>query len=74
LFQHPIAIVLTIIVVALSGYGIARFYRSYVKSRHSNSLDPPVNLLQEENTPEEERVRPRFSKGQARQRFKKGKA
>lgn len=78
LLQHPIAMVLVTIVIALFGYAGCRAFRSYVKSQRSKMLDPPVDLLeeqqQEETNEEAEKVRPRFTKAQARQRFKKGKS
>lgn len=77
--------VLMVIVVSAIGYGIARGYRYYLKQQKIGLLEPPVNLLDEfkkpddqpttnetsENEPYTNRVR--YSKAQARQRFKRGK-
>lgn len=79
--------ILMTIVVSAIGYGIACAYRYYRKQQKIGLLEPPVNLLDEfkrptvgestatndtgENEPYTNRVR--YTKAQARQRFKRGK-
>lgn len=74
--------VLMIVVISLIGYGIARGYRYYSKQQQRGLLDPPVDLLEEfkkqeangvETEPENITNRNRYTKAQARQRFKRGK-
>lgn len=74
--------VLMIIVISLIGYGVARGYRYYSKQQRRGLLEPPVDLLDEfktpetngiENEPENISNRNRYTKAQARQRFKRGK-
>lgn len=74
-----------IIVISAIGYGIACGYLYYRKQQKIGLLEPPVNLLDEfkkpteqtetndngENEPYTNRVR--YTKAQARQRFKRGK-
>ena len=69
-------------IVALVGYGIAKLYRYYAKLQRNGLLEPPVDLLdgfkKEAPTNAEENDltpnRNRYSKAQARQRFRKGKS
>lgn len=79
--------VLMVIVISAIGYGIARGVRYYVKQQRIGLLEPPVDLLDEfkktndqcndndsltaDNEPYTNRTR--YSKAQARQRFKRGK-
>lgn len=77
--------VLMILVVVAIGYGIACGYRYYRKQQKLGLLEPPVNLLDEFKKPTEQQTanenaenepytnRVRYSKAQARQRFKRGK-
>lgn len=77
--------VLMISVVAAIGYGISRGYRYYLKQQKIGLLEPPVNLLDEFKKPTEQSTndgggdsetytnRTRYTKAQARQRFKRGK-
>lgn len=74
--------VLMIVVISLIGYVIARGYRYYSKLQQRGLLDPPVDLLEEFKKPEANGVetepenianRNRYTKAQARQRFKRGK-
>lgn len=80
--QHPSLMVLMIIVISLIGYGISRGYRYYSKQQRRGLLEPPVDLLDEfkkaevngiEPEPENITNRSRYTKAQARQRFKRGK-
>lgn len=72
--------VLTTFAVAVFGYGIAYGSRYYIKTQRSALLDPPPDLFgdqenaKEENNEKDRENRPRYSKAQARQRFKKGKS
>lgn len=77
--------VLVVLVVAGIGFGIAKMVRYYTKLQRKGLLDPPVNLLEDfQSTKDAEDTenggvgdqkppRNRYSKAQARQRFKKGK-
>lgn len=75
---------MVLMVVAISGFAflIAKGFRYWKKLRQRGRLDPPVDLMdgfkkeepaadaeEEEQTPN----RQRYTKAQARQRFKKGK-
>lgn len=77
--------VLMVVVISAIGYGIARGVRYYIKQQRIGLLEPPVDLLDEfkktsdldnessqaENEPYMNRTR--YTKAQARQRFKRGK-
>lgn len=74
--------VLMIVVISLIGYGIAKGCRYYAKQQRRGLLEPPVDLLEEfkkpdvnglEAEPENITNRNRYTKAQARQRFKRGK-
>lgn len=79
--------VLMVIVVSAIGYGIACGCRYYIKQQRIGLLEPPVNLLDEFKKPNDQSTnddtttkdgdqytnRPRYSKAQARQRFKRGR-
>lgn len=74
--------VLMVIAMSLICYGIARSYHYYTKQQRRSLLDPPINLLDEfkkSNTDQTEIEsenavnRNRYTKAQARQRFKRGK-
>lgn len=63
-------------------FGIAKVYRMYVKDQNKGLLDPPLELLEgffqkdDSQDSQEEPSKPqrnRYTKAQARQRFKKGK-
>lgn len=73
--------------MALAGlcYGIARLFRYYTKLQNRGLLDPPIDILESfKKTTMEEDIegnnidstpnRNRYSKAQARQRFRKGLA
>lgn len=68
------------IVIAMIGYGIARVYRYYVRCRRDGLLEPPIDLektVEEEENKENNTTKVhhnnRYTKSQARQRYKKGK-
>lgn len=74
--------VLMVVVISMIGYGIARGYRYYSKLQRRGQLDAPIDLLEEfkkpevngiETEPENITNRNRYTKAQARQRFKRGK-
>lgn len=74
--------VLLVMAVSAICYGIARLYRHYKKLQRRGMLEPPVDLLEDfrkngiDKTNDEADMTPnrsRYSKAQARQRFKKGK-
>lgn len=74
-----------VVVIAALGYGLARCYRYYMKQQRIGLLDPPVNLLDGFKRPTETDAnsdageheqyvnRTRYTKAQARQRFKRGR-
>lgn len=76
---------LMILVVSAIGYGAARGYRYFLKQQKIGLLEPPINLLDEFKKPDDQTStnetsenelytnRVRYSKAQARQRFKRGK-
>lgn len=75
---HPLLMALITIIISLIGYGVARYYRSYVKYQRDGLLEAPPDLLKEEEdnvTDEKEEIKrtPRYTKSQARLRYKKGK-
>lgn len=79
--------VLMIVVISAIGYGIARGYQYYRKQQKIGLLEPPVDLLDEFKKPTDSMSpggdsgetsetytnRTRYTKAQARQRFKRGK-
>ena len=63
------------------GFGIAKGFRYFVKCQRKSLLDPPIDLYGEEKENQADSARnsekekhPKYSKAQARQRFKKGKS
>lgn len=84
--KYTSLMVLVVLVVAGIGFGIAKMIRYYTKLQRKGLLDPPINLLEDFQPTKEEETenggvagseqkppRNRYSKAQARQRFKKGK-
>ncbi|XP_050294219.1 uncharacterized protein LOC126734574 isoform X2 [Anthonomus grandis grandis] len=70
---HPLLMAIITIVISLVGYAIARGYRSYLKQQRKHLLDPPPELIKEpEDEKEEIKRTPRYTKSQARFRYKKG--
>jgi tetratricopeptide (TPR) repeat protein len=77
---HPLLMAFVTIIIAMVGYGIAKTYRYYVKCQRDGLLEPPTDLFKEDegdesNAAEKESKAhtPRYTKSQARQRYKKGK-
>lgn len=80
---HPLLMALLTISIAMLGFGVAKGFRYFVKCQRKSLLEPPVDLLNEskdnaddieaEKNSEKEK-HPKYSKAQARQRFKKGKS
>ncbi|KAL3279675.1 hypothetical protein HHI36_017181 [Cryptolaemus montrouzieri] len=74
---HPILMSLVTIVIAMIGYGLARSYRYFTKCSKGGLLEPPPNLgfddEKDETNEAETKTHTRYSKSQARQRYKKGK-
>lgn len=75
-----------VIVISAIGYGISCGYQYYRKQQKIGLLEPPVNLLDEFKKPTDQSSptesgdagetytnRTRYTKAQARQRFKRGK-
>ncbi|XP_055532976.1 uncharacterized protein LOC129723055 [Wyeomyia smithii] len=84
--KHTSLMVFVVLVVAAIGFGIAKLIRYYTKLQRKGLLEPPVNLLEDFQSTKDEDMengdiggsepkppRNRYSKAQARQRFKKGK-
>lgn len=81
---HPALMVLLVMTISGIVFGCAKLYRMYVKDQRKGLLDPPLELLEgffapngQDSTADQEeqtaRQRTRYTKAQARQRFKKGK-
>ncbi|XP_074099771.1 serine/threonine-protein phosphatase 5-like [Cotesia typhae] len=78
---HPLLMALLTISIAMIGFGIAKGFRYFVKCQRKSLLEPPFDLLEEnskqddksEETDKQSEKHPKYSKAQARQRFKKGK-
>nr|CAD7461541.1 unnamed protein product [Timema tahoe] len=81
---HPLLMALLTIAVAMAGYGVMRGYRYYTKCQRLSLLEAPLDLLGDDTKPappkeepqessKEERTH-RYTKAQARQRYKKGKS
>lgn len=69
--------------IAMLGFGIAKGFRYFVKCQRKSLLEPPVDLFGDNNQEAddveaemngEKDKHPKYSKAQARQRFKKGKS
>lgn len=84
--KYTSLMVLVVLVLAGIGFGIAKLIRYYTKLQRKGLLDPPVDLLEDFQQNKDEEMengsagggdakppRNRYSKAQARQRFKKGK-
>uniref|UniRef100_A0A6M2DCB8 Putative serine/threonine-protein phosphatase 5-like diachasma alloeum n=1 Tax=Xenopsylla cheopis TaxID=163159 RepID=A0A6M2DCB8_XENCH len=76
--KNPVLIVLMMLAISMLGYVIARGVRLYIKNQRTCLLQPPPDLLadmteEKENVSNTERNNTRYSKAQARQRYKKGK-
>jgi len=82
--SHPILMVLLVMIAASIGFGIAKSIRYYLKFHRKGMIEPPTELSEdflvqdptaeaddEEHLPKK---RNRYSKSQARFRFKKGKS
>jgi len=79
---HPALMVLVVMVLSGTGFVIAKTGRVWQKDQRSGLLDPPLDILEglfpkkDEVDKDEEtttKQRNRYTKAQARQRFKKGK-
>lgn len=83
--KHPALMVFLVIIIACLGYIISRCIRYYVRLQKKSLLEPPVDLLEEfKQEPDDEAdgdgephipaSRTRYTKAQARMRFRKGKS
>ncbi|XP_033226402.1 hsp70-Hsp90 organizing protein 3-like isoform X2 [Belonocnema kinseyi] len=80
--SHPILMVLLTMAIAMIGFGVAKGFRYFVKCQRRSLLEPPVDLFEnekEESPSDSEKnsekdKHPKYSKAQARERFKKGKS
>ncbi|KAJ8960545.1 hypothetical protein NQ318_013833 [Aromia moschata] len=79
---HPILMAFVTMTIAMVGYGIARLYRYWVKCQRDGLLEPPIDLMGNDASSEPDSGNegkdakshtPRYTKSQARQRYKKGK-
>lgn len=86
---HPVLMALLAIAIAMIGYGIARGFRYYVTCQREGLLEPPVDLMPDEKhdggnaeeysgnafpgPPKASNNSHRYTKAQARFRFRKGK-
>ncbi|XP_019876272.2 STI1-like protein [Aethina tumida] len=74
---HPMLMAFITIIIAMVGYAVAKCYRYYIKSQRKSLLDPPIDLMPDQDVGEENHETrthsPRYSKSQARQRYRKGK-
>lgn len=79
--SHPLMMAVTTIVIALIGFGMAKSYRFYVDCQRKGLMDPPPDLLNESNEASgkdnshsaDKPTHQRYSKAQARFKFRKGK-
>nr|CAD7610261.1 unnamed protein product [Timema genevievae] len=81
---HPLLMALLTIAVAMVGYGVMRGYRYYTKCQRLSLLEAPLDLLGDDTKPAPSKEEPqesskeerthRYTKAQARQRYKKGKS
>lgn len=81
--SRPILMVLLVMIAASIGYGIAKSFRYYLKFHRNGMIEPPNEfsadfLVQEpavddDDEQQQAKKRNRYSKSQARFRFKKGK-
>lgn len=83
--SHPILMVLLVMIAATIGFGIAKSFRYYLKFHRKGMVEPPTELSEDflildpsDNAGDDEEKLPkkrnRYSKSQARFRFKKGKS
>jgi len=75
---HPLLMAIVTVIIAFLGYGVGKGYRYYIRSQRNAMVDiPNLDLGEEEEVPMEngkaERTAPKYTKSQARQRYKKGK-
>lgn len=82
--KNPLYMVFMVMLVAGFGFVIAKFFRYYLKLHRRGLIEPPTTLsqdflagtvknIQEEEEEEIPKKRNRYTKSQARLRFKKGK-
>ena len=84
--QHPIAQILLVLLTAGAGYGLCKAYRLYLASQRRSLIQPPLDLLGPSDPPNgdpsaagEEGAEQaagrhhKFTKAQARKRYRNGK-
>lgn len=83
MLQNPLLMTLLTMSIAMLGFSIAKGFRYFVKCQRKSLLEPPVDLFPEEKEDSEnfdfeknseKEKHPKYSKAQARQRFRKGKS
>lgn len=81
--QHPLLMALLTMSIAMLGFGIAKGFRYFVKCQRKSLLEPPTDLFGgnkeefddvEAEMNNEKEKHSKYSKAQARQRFRKGKS
>lgn len=82
--RHPILMVFLVMIAATIGFAIAKACRYYLKLHRKSLIEQPTNLLEDflvqdqtaddDDEEEQPKKRNRYSKSQARFRFKKGKS
>ncbi|XP_076624939.1 stress-induced-phosphoprotein 1-like [Colletes latitarsis] len=79
---HPLLMALLTMSIAMLGFSIAKGFRYFVKCQRKSLLDPPVDLFGEAKEEydddtemnNDKEKHPKYSKAQARQRFKRGRS
>ncbi|XP_076643686.1 uncharacterized protein LOC143353954 [Halictus rubicundus] len=80
---HPLLMASLTMSIAMLGFGVAKGFRYFVKCQRKSLLEPPIDLFGEDKEQVddvnaemngEKEKHPKYSKAQARQRFKKGKS
>ncbi|XP_043584849.1 dnaJ homolog subfamily C member 3 homolog isoform X1 [Bombus pyrosoma] len=81
--MHPFLMALLTMFIAMLGFGIAKGFRYFVKCQRKSLLEPPTDLFGgnkeefddvEAEMNNEKEKHSKYSKAQARQRFRKGKS
>lgn len=80
--QNPLLMALLTMSIAMFGFGIAKAFRYFVKCQRKLLLEPPRHLFGdneefddvETEMNNEKEKHSKYSKAQARQRFRKGKS
>ncbi|XP_035789654.1 hsp70-Hsp90 organizing protein-like [Anopheles albimanus] len=83
--KYTTLMIFVVLIIAGMGFGVAKMIRYFKKQQRKGLLDPPIDLLEDFQKPNEDAnedgllngeqrpMRNRYTKAQARQRLKKGK-